>query len=173
MSACALVFAIDSPLDAINALGGKAQTDPTRPGNPVLKVVLTGDKITDKHLDLLAGFEELQELDLSGAQVTNAGLAKLRGLSRLENLDLSRTPVTDEGLTHLRTLGTLRVLNLEKAKGAAARFTDRALPHLKSMPKLASLKMDGNMLTDEGMGALLKMRNLREVRVGNHRKALE
>ncbi|MBY0230388.1 MAG: hypothetical protein K2W96_13980 [Gemmataceae bacterium] len=183
LSACALVvlaapaFAADapSPIDAIKELGGKAQTDPTRDGNPVLKVVLTGDKITDRHLDLLAGFTELEELDLAGAKVTNAGLAKLKGLLRLENLNLARTLVTDEGLAALRPLGNLRVLNLEKAPegeySPATRFTDRALPHLKAMPKLRSLTMDWNMLTDEGMAAVLKMRHLREVRLGIQSKA--
>ena len=182
LSACALVSCAalaaagsPSPVESIKALGGKVVSDPTRAGNPVLKVVLKGDKVADKDLALLATFADLRELDLSGARVTNAGLARLKGLIRLENLNLSRTLVTDEGLAHLRPLGNLRVLDLRKPRDGAyteaTRFTDKALPYLKAMPKLVSLKMDWNMLSDDGMMAIAGMKNLREAQIGIQSKA--
>lgn len=165
-------FAADAPtpVDLIEALGGQAIADPTRPGSPVIKVVLTGDRITDKQLRWLASFPELRELDLSNTKVTNAGMPALRGLAKLENLNLSCTLVTDEGLMHLRMLGNLRYLDLSKPRkgefNETTRFTDKALLHIKAMPKLASLKIEWNMLSDEGMMGLVGMKGLRELKVG-------
>jgi hypothetical protein len=61
-----------------------------------------GWQITDLDLELLAGLNGLEELNLSGTKITDAGLKHLAGLKRLRKLIIRGTRVTDAGAIELQ-----------------------------------------------------------------------
>jgi len=104
----------------IENLGGTVTRDDKQPGSPVVKVTLTGPKVTDDDLKLLTQFPQLAALELSGAGVTDAGLRQLRDRKQLKSLSLSHTLVTDAGLEEVKDLKQLESLNLFHTKVTAA-----------------------------------------------------
>lgn len=75
----------------IEAIGGRVYRTPD---NQVDIVVLTGEKVTDAHLELLQSLPTVRQLDLDGSRVTDAGLEHLMKLTNLQEVSLRRTPVT-------------------------------------------------------------------------------
>jgi len=71
---------------------------------PVLEILnLSNNGITDAGLDTLAGFENLQVLNLYGnSAITDGGLEKLVSLVNLETLYLWGTAVSEAGLMGLQ-----------------------------------------------------------------------
>ena len=67
-----------SAVRTILDLGGAVSVATKRPGMPVVKVDLSGTKITDAGLKVLKELKELRELDLNGTQVTDAGVKELK-----------------------------------------------------------------------------------------------
>ena len=59
---------------AIKKLGGKVQINGFQAGEPVVKVVLYQQPVTDAGLEHLKGMTSLQILDLRSTKVTDAGL---------------------------------------------------------------------------------------------------
>jgi hypothetical protein len=85
-------------IEAIEELKGRVERDPTRPGNPVVKVsfrdslrVLSG-RLKDKDLKSLKphleALTELRELNLVYADITDEGLDYLKDLKQLKTLSL-------------------------------------------------------------------------------------
>src|SRR5207248_2587820 len=107
----------------VAALGGEIERDGSRPGRPVVKVLLGNTPATDATLELLHGLTELRELYLLGTHVTDMGLRHLEGLDRLETLSLARTAVTNSGMRHLAELRQLRCLDLEGTQVGDAGLT--------------------------------------------------
>jgi hypothetical protein len=100
-----------------------------------------------------------EKVFLSGTQVTDAGLADLRtlriGLYDVEVLGLSRTRITDAELVHLRQLPKLRTLFLD---GTAV--TDRGLHQLSLLTRMKWLGVGDTHVTDEGLVYLRSMSGL-------------
>src|ERR1700722_17083679 len=70
-------------------------------------------KVTDAGLKELAGFKQLQALNLVGCKgLTDAGAKELAGLRQLRALNLGLTPVTDAGAKELAGLRQLQMLVL-------------------------------------------------------------
>jgi internalin A len=113
---------------------------------------LQESKVSDVGLKALAGFKNLNSLDISHTAVTDAGLKELRSFKKLASLDLSKTSVTGAGLKEFAGLKQLEALNLADTK-----VTDRELRELTVLKKLTALTLDGNQLTDEGLRALREM----------------
>ena len=86
----------------------------------------------------LGRLRNLKTLDLNWARLDESTLGELDPLDRLETLDLSSTQVTDA------TLGRL-----------VARH-----------PRLTSLRLDGRLLTDEGLAVLTQLPRLSRLRLG-------
>ncbi len=116
---------------------------------------LEGARITDHGLAALEGKRRLVRLDLSDTRVGDQGLTHVEGLSSLEILHLNGTDVFDEGLARLRGLIRLTTLGLRGTK-----VTDAGLAHLKGLSRLESLDLDGTKITDDGLARLAGLTKL-------------
>ena len=145
---------------------------------------LSGTRITDVGLELLAplegvrnlklrfaefvseggvahlkGWESLETLDLRGTQVRSLVFGHLAGLQGLRRLDLSHTRITDEGFDEL-----VEIQGLEELAIGSNRLDGSALDRLKLLPKLRSLSVNGVQRVDSGIwGLALNLDNLRRL----------
>ncbi|HEV3340648.1 MAG TPA: M56 family metallopeptidase, partial [Pirellulales bacterium] len=110
--------------------------------------------ITDKVLDALAAFPELEQLILWESGVTDDQLARLP-LRNLKYLNLSDTPISNQGLKHLRSLVKLRSLVLTRTA-----VTDRGLVPLARLTDLEELDLDETAVGDEGVADLADLPKL-------------
>lgn len=125
-------FPVD--LDVSGPTLGDAQLREVEDGKAIRKVVANSSRITDAGLALLAGFQELEEIDLTETSIGDAGLVHLCKLPRLEKLDLAYTNVTRDGLKVLAQFPALEEVGLDPSQIDA---TTVAL--LKRIPKLEAL----------------------------------
>jgi hypothetical protein len=97
---------------AVKKLGGNcAVAGPDELNPPVIRVDLSGKRVSDDNLPPLEVFTQLRELDLSNTQIGDASLAKLKGLKQLQQLRLTGTKVTDAGVKNLQSaLPRLKVI---------------------------------------------------------------
>ena len=117
---------------------------------------LTGARITDEGLQILAGLDNLEELFLGGTSITDEGLRHLSRLHKLEKLGLRGTKVTDEGLKRLATLPNLAWLLIPETQ-----VTPAGLAQLKDFPRLFWLVIDSSQLTPASSRALGELPKLR------------
>jgi hypothetical protein len=147
----------DSPVAAIEKLGGKFYFHKKNPGKP-LSLRLRGPMVTDTGTVHLKGLTSLQELILGDTKVTDAGLVHFKGLTNLRNLYLSGTNVTDAGLVHLKGLTKLNWLDLN-----GSNVTDAGLVHLKGLTKLHRLHLAQTKVTDAGLVHLMGLTKLQKL----------
>ncbi|MCU0781202.1 MAG: hypothetical protein MUF04_08895 [Akkermansiaceae bacterium] len=76
---------------------------------------LTGTRVTDQGLAVLAAAKKLRVVRLGETAVTDAVMETLCALPALESVNLYATKVTDAGVARLATLGNLRRLYLWQA----------------------------------------------------------
>ena len=73
--------------------------------------------VTDDHVEILRGMNELRELDLNTAAITDRSLAVIATLPKLESLRIGCPGVTDEGFRqHILPLANLKQLDLTGSK---------------------------------------------------------
>ena len=115
----------DGAIAAIEKLGGRCKFDEESPDRSIIRVYLTGDRISDADLEYLKGLTSIQTLSLAGTQITDAGTEHLKGLTSLRTLEFGSTQVTDADLEHLKGLISLQGLALYLPQ-----VTDAGLVHL-------------------------------------------
>jgi hypothetical protein len=133
-----MAVAQDQAVAAIRRMRGKVVVDENRKGRPVVAVSLRGTNVDDVGLGLVAGFSQLEELDLLCQQrITDTGLVHLRGLTRLKKLILTSSHITDRGLEHLKGLKNLQTLHLYSSKVTAKGIFNlqKALPKVRITPR--------------------------------------
>ena len=97
--------------------------------------------------------------------VTDAGLVPLEGLANLVELHLSKaTKVTDAGLAHLRKLPRIEGLWLDGTS-----LTDAGLRHLKDLRTLKELYLGATGVTDAGLANLADLTQLKRLGIGHSR----
>lgn len=128
----------------------------------LLRLNLSGTRITDDGLVHIKSLNSLRELRLCHTAVTNAGLLPLQGLSRLRLLDLSGTLVDDLGLVRLKSFPDLRVLYL----GNTA-VSNSGLASLRSLTRLQILDLSFTLVDDIGLRQLEDLKTLRSVDVSH------
>jgi Leucine Rich repeat len=114
-------------------------------------------------------------------KITNAGLASLSGLEFLSELNLARlnryrharygftsAPLTDACLIHLKSLPRLETLSL-----AGNQVTDRGLSQIARIANLKSLDLEATEISDAGLVPLVRMKNLKAVYLGATRVTKE
>jgi hypothetical protein len=103
-----------------------ARLDQFRYGSPV-----TG--LNDAALVPIQGLTRLETLTLTGNRITDQGLALIARMPALENLDLDATDVTDAGLVHLQSLKKLKTLALggTRVTPEGVQTLQKALPGLE------------------------------------------
>ena len=103
-------------------------------------------------------------------RINDGDLAHLRNLNRLVSLDVSENDqITDKGLAGLHGLVFLTELSLERldryrqspSRLTSIPLTDACLVHLQAFPRLESLILSGNLITDQGLSQIATMTNLK------------
>jgi Leucine-rich repeat (LRR) protein len=107
----------------------------------------------------LKGWKDLETLDLRGTQVRSLVFEHLAGFPQLRSLDLSHTRITDEGFDRL-----VELQGLEELAIGSNRLDGAALDYLKLLPKLRTLDLAGVQRVDSGIwGLALNLENLRRL----------
>lgn len=119
--------------------------------------------ITDVGFVHLERLLDLQELDLGGTRITDKSLPAIGSMTRLRKLDLdgfgSKLGISARGLEHLASLKELRVLSLE------VEGTDEEMRVVSSLLGLEKLRLTTRRLTEQRMGSLTALQNLRHLSV--------
>lgn len=123
-------------LKLLQSLGGREISDVRRPDRPIVKLFLSGPRVTDEAMESVVVLQKLELLDLSRSKVTDAGLKKLSALTNLKELSLEGCAITDVGLSELVSLTSLESLNIRRTT-----MTETGLSHLVSLPRLRALKV--------------------------------
>jgi len=101
---------------------------------PRLKKLIQTIELSDEGIELLARFPHRPVTSVQARGITDQGMWALTGLTRLETLaisDSTLTPKAAEYFKHLRNLKHLSVIRTE--------WTDEALVHLATLPRLRSV----------------------------------
>ena len=117
-----------------------------------------GRDTTDADLKHLAGFTDLEFLDVGWLAITDAGLEHLKGLTGLQRLDLNNTQITDAGLEYLKGLSGLRALNVSETK-----LTDTGLAYVKELTRLQQLDAADTQIADAGLEQLKDLTGLQQL----------
>lgn len=107
---------------------------------------------TDKGLEHLGRFTQLNCLDLSRTRITSAALARIAALRRLTSLQLSLTDISDDGLAALAECKQLRWidLTLTAVTAAGASRLSAALPEATIVIGACDATVQSTVLDDSG-----------------------
>ena len=121
-------------------------------------------KVSTADLRFLGPTNIRRNLSLSGAKLDDESLKLLAGSDRLEWLDLAYTPITDTGIENLGPLPSLKQLTLVNTK-----ITDRVAPKLAppALPCLEELDLSGTAITDEALEELKQLEQLKVLRLSH------
>ncbi|MBX3400784.1 MAG: protein kinase [Gemmataceae bacterium] len=150
---------------------------------------LNGVPIKAEEYIHLAGFPQLQALDVINSGLTDNGIKNIvAAVPRLQQLQIQiNAPLTDAGIKHLEKHPTLEMLNiggLESGVGLTPASLEslRTIPNLRAMEyvwfgtggwtdadlkrmagfdKLESLSADFKLVTDEGLKTLTQLKSLK------------
>jgi hypothetical protein len=130
------------------------------------------EKITDKDLQFLERFPNLEELTLDGAyNITDEGMSILKKLPHLEYLSLSGTQVTETSLPLIiAELKNLQVLDLgalpanySLGEDIPPQFSDTSMNLLKNSNLEALFFSLPTSITCDGLQLITSMKNLKEL----------
>jgi hypothetical protein len=147
---------------------------------------LIGTKISGPGLDALQPLTQLERLSVKKTVVTGGDLARLNCLRGLKYLDVSDTNFSVGGDKTLRQLDSLQSLVaikcgvddrlLSQLKGSKQLevlylsdnfgITDQSARQLGGCTALADLRLDSTQVSDATLGALKRLKNLKELNVG-------
>ena len=109
---------------------------------------LSGTRVQDDDIELLARHQYLVDIDLSRTRISDAGLQHLSSLKGINNLNLNNTSITDNGLSKLHRHSLIR-LELRHCN-----ITDRGVSYLRDAKSLQQLDLSNTQITDEGIATL-------------------
>jgi hypothetical protein len=137
--------------------------------------------VRDDDLVHLRALTNLRTLVLRSPNISDAGLVHLSGLTRLECLIFAHDSIRGEGLAHLSRMKALETLAMLRSKVKTLDYLpalpiknlclpfslidDRGLAHVKAMPVLDEVLLDGSKVTDSGLEPLAAQPKLRFVHV--------
>jgi Leucine-rich repeat (LRR) protein len=127
--------------------------------------------ITDEGVAAIKDWKKLTRLNLHGTKAGDTALEHISGIATLESVNAGSTLMTDVGLERLTTLPKLKELTM-----GGNEMGDAGLQALRQMPGLTYLDLSGRQGTDKnvwtiamsdaGLGAILTLKNLKELRFG-------
>ncbi|MFN3153475.1 hypothetical protein [Bremerella sp.] len=148
------------------------------------------DGYTDQEYELIGQLTTLKSLSLSGKDLNDDQLKMLSGLKNLESIMINGTVLTDDGYKHFTAFPKLEKLSIFHPSRKLDAFNGSGLAHLKALPELDSLTFAGatagdealeavgqltqlesfrewhNTETSNGLKHLIKLQNLKSVRLG-------
>ncbi len=126
-------------------------------------VRLTGPGVTDAGLAVIARLPSIQMLTLNGSEATDAGFAQLKALGNVTSLDLIQCPnLTDAGaaaaVAGMPKLSDLSIFGLPT-------WTATLQAVARDHPALVDLFFTGKGLTDDALGPIAEMTQLKRLRL--------
>jgi Leucine-rich repeat (LRR) protein len=120
-------------------------------------------KISSKALASAAAMPQLKRLELWNTDITDEMLVTLGGKRDLEYLGLEHTACTGEGFAKLGLLPKLGELRFQ---GSRTRVSDAGiLAIVKACPSLQALSLGGKYLSPTGIGHIVGLKQLAELRL--------
>lgn len=111
-------------------------------------------KLTDETLQQISHLHSLEVLDVGNVPgITDVGLKSIGALVNLKYLGTVNTAITD--FTPVQKFVKLELINVP------TQFGDDQIHHLKGLPKLTNIGLDGSRVTDEGMALIGSMEQVR------------
>lgn len=110
--------------------------------------------VTDRGLETIALFKNLEKLFLRAAKITDAGSHQLSALQNLKVLELADTQLSASGLGFVSQLKSLEELSLARSP----RVDDKAIEALASAPALKWVDLEGTKVTEDGVRKLRERR---------------
>jgi hypothetical protein len=165
---CAFAARADDPDAQRRALAALKDADPivtfdeSQPNGPVVGLQFRPNygPVTDNDLKRLQALPQLRCIELPNkSRITDAGLAHLDSLERIEELNLSRTGVTAAAVVRF-VQGRTRLWRLELS---GVPLTDDDLGCLSHLTNLRVLSLRGTLVSDKGarhLKAFTKLQNL-------------
>jgi hypothetical protein len=139
---------------------GQLERDETRPGHPVVEATLSGRRVTNGTMGLVAELKDLRSLRLDDTRVNDAGLTGLVALRELRWLFLDGTLITNEGVRSLGQLTSIEGLSLRDTL-----ITEKGLVHLREMKGLQFLGLFDTGIGDAALVALREVPQIRRLAV--------
>lgn len=122
----------------------------------LISLAVNWTQVTDTGLLPLLKRKNLQVLHVGRTRLSAESLKTIGRLTELTELELESLPVTDASLAELEKLANLRDLKLVECR----QLTDACGSTLGRLPKLASLKIDNTLLSDEAIRGLSESKSL-------------
>lgn len=155
--------------DIEKQLTGKGAVFTKSKGNITIFKILDCSAWTEADFKNLAQLTHLQSLDF-GSGLTDRDVALISPLAEVEAIQTNKALVTDAGVKGFSQLKKLRVL---KFFHPGRSFTGTGLAELAGMPSLQSLTVAGSdFFGDDGMAAVAKLEQLRELRCWHDAESL-
>lgn len=107
--------------------------------------------VTDKGMEALGQFTNLEYLDLSGARLTDAGIRSLKALTKLRSLNLLGAELSDDALSVLSGFPALEELNIYRSQ-----VSNAGLKKLESLKQLRHLDVRYTRVSRAGVENLSK-----------------
>ncbi len=131
-------------------------------------VVLSGTDVDDSLWKYLRGFPDLKDLDLFGTRVTGETLSCKSHFPKLRRIDLGETRITDAGLSQIACVTSLETLSLD-----GAYVSDSGLAAIRALLELRELDLTGTCITDEGLSHLLELEKINRIYLAKTRVTSE
>lgn len=147
------------------------------------------DGISDRSVEVIGGFTELERLKLQFTDITGSSFRHLRKLTRLRELELYAGNITPADMQHLAGLTELRLLDmsytlesptadtlqplanfkkLEELNLASCELTDDAMTPIAGLRTLRTLDLSDNQITGAGCQSLAELTNLRLLQLNDN-----
>lgn len=127
----------------------------------LVTLILNNGNVTDNAVKGLGELSDLRRLVLYDTSISNATLPAIGRLRKLEELNLTSVEKVDsDGIEALAHHPSLRHLVLSDTA-----VDDRAIKTLATLEKLRYLELIGTGVTESGLPALAKLKNLKTVYV--------
>lgn len=149
-------------LAEVTRLKGEYKADANGRDKRPWAVTLSGEEVTDRHVEMLQHLDGLLELHLIKAKVTDAGLAPLAKYKTLRSVRLYDCAVGDKGVEHL-----VQVKGLVELKLSVTKVTDAGLEPLAKAKGLKVLDLSSTAVTDDGLKHLAALTGLQRLDLGS------
>ena len=149
-------------IDALLKMYGTVLVDPTKPDQPVVKVVLkksSGNTIRGTDLEPLAALDTIEELDLQATAITD--ITHVAGLKRLKVFNTP--PLTPDQFEIVASLPSLESLSCTVKQPERRSTTDSSIP-VKDRRK-ADREINEQDFVQQALASLSKSKTLRNLRV--------
>ncbi len=109
---------------------------------------IEGSNLTDKMAEMLSLPNKIETLEIGRTLITKKGLKSLCNMPQLKSLDIWATDIMEKDLALLANLSNLESLSIGNLEGQSILSFKGVLPHLKNIPSLKRIWLDGILVTE-------------------------